>query len=254
MAACEVKTFDLGTGVSLEMVWCPPGEFMMGFSDSDEDAYYSDKPQHKVTFRTGFWMGKYPVTQAQWQAIMSGNPSHFSDEPDSPQRPVEQVNCEGVKKFCQKLKRKTGENFRLPSEAEWEYACRAGSTTDYCFGDDKGQLELYGNSAETPIYGGESTSPVGTFRPNAWGLYDMHGNVAEWCEDKWHRNYDGAPADGSPWLCSPWPYMGGDCRAVRGGGWCRADWVCSAACRGRARSLERWRDLGFRLALSPAVH
>jgi len=155
----------------VEMVSLPAGQFLMGSSESDYG-----KPQHQVKVNS-FAIGKYPVTQAQYQAVMGNNPSHFKN---NPQNPVEQVSWDDAQAFCQKLSEITGKNYRLPTNSEWEYACRAGTTTTYYFGDDASELEDYGwykkNSNDT-------THIVGQKKPNGWGLYDMHGNVCEWCAD-----------------------------------------------------------------------
>lgn len=164
----------------------------MGSPDSDNNTYKSEKPQHKVTVKE-FYIGKYPVTQAQYEAVINTNPSHFSSNPNNL---VERVIWNDARKFCQKLSQLTGKEYQLPSEAEWEYARRAGTTSRYYFGDNAKQLGDYA------WYSGNSnrkTHPVGEKQPNPWGLYDMNGNVWEWCEDKWHENYEGAPTDSSIW-------------------------------------------------------
>mgnify|MGYP006283451271 FL=1 len=236
----DARTLDLGDGVDLELVWCPPGEFMMGSPESDDEAFSSERPQHKVTLQNGFWLGKYPVTQAQWQAVTGENPSLFSDEPDSPQRPVEKVSWKNCRSFVKKLAKATGEKFRLPSEAEWEYACRAGSTGPrYGALDD---IAWYGEG----LVG--ATHVVGEKEPNAWGLYDMLGNVWEWCEDNWHDDYEDAPTDGGAWSA------GGDSHRVRrGGGWNYFARHCRAAYRYGSEPVNRFSYLGLRLALSPDV-
>jgi formylglycine-generating enzyme required for sulfatase activity len=185
-----------------------------------------------------FAIGKYPVTQEQYQAVIETNPSHFQG---NPQNPVESVSYGDAQAFCQKLSQVTGKNYRLPTESEWEYACRAGTTTDYYFGDDANQLGdyawYYGNSQKT-------THPVGQKKPNAWGLYDMSGNVWEWCEDDWHDSYIGAPTDGSAWIKN-----GNDnCSLLRGGSWGNYPINCRSAFRiFFIRRVLRNLNLGFRV-------
>ncbi|MFN9733782.1 MAG: SUMF1/EgtB/PvdO family nonheme iron enzyme [Microcystis sp.] len=212
-------TEKLPGGLQLEMVELPGGEFMMGSPDSDPDAQSNEKPQHQVKVNS-FAIGKYPITQAQYQAVMGNNPSYFKN---NPQNPVERVSWNDAQAFCQKLSQITGKTYRLPTEAEWEYACRAGTTTRYYFGDDANQLGDYawhnGNSQD-------KTHPVGQKRPNAWGLYDMSGNVWEWCEDNWHDNYIGAPKDGSAWLTND-----NDYQILRGGSWYLNPNFCRSAFR-----------------------
>ncbi len=212
-------TENLPNGVTLEMVGLPAGQFLMGSPDSDSDARDFERPQHQVKVNS-FAIGKYPVTQAQYQAVMGTNPSLFQN---NPQNPVEQVSWNDAQAFCQKLSQITGKTYRLPTEAEWEYACRAGTTTRYYFGDDANQLGDYawyiGNSQD-------KTHPVGQKKPNAWGLYDMSGNVWEWCEDNWHDNYIGAPKDGSAWLTND-----NDYQIVRGGSWYSIPYFCRSAFR-----------------------
>ncbi len=213
-------TENLPNGVTLEMVGLPAGQFLMGSPDSDPDARDNEKPQHQVKVNS-FAIGKYPVTQAQYQAVMGTNPSRFQN---NPQNPVEDVSWNDAQAFCQKLSQITGKTYRLPTEAEWEYACRAGTTTRFYFGDDANQLGDYawykGNSQQT-------THPVGQKKPNAWGLYDMSGNVWEWCEDNWHDSYKSAPSDGSAWLKN-----GNDNRSpLRGGSWYNVPANCRSAYR-----------------------
>ncbi|GCA95934.1 SUMF1/EgtB/PvdO family nonheme iron enzyme [Microcystis aeruginosa] len=229
-------TENLPKGITLEMVSLPAGQFLMGSPDSDPDAASDEKPQHQVQVNS-FAIGKYPVTQAQYQAVMGTNPSHFSN---NPQNLVEKVSWDDAQAFCQKLSQITGKTYRLPTEAEWEYACRAGTTTRFYFGDDANQLGDYawyiGNSQKT-------THPVGQKKPNAWGLYDMSGNVWEWCEDNWHNNYIGAPKDGSAWLTND-----NHSQILRGGAWYYLPYFCRSAFRiSFSRRDGSYNDDGFRV-------
>jgi formylglycine-generating enzyme required for sulfatase activity len=204
----------LPIGIILEMVSLPAGQFLMGSDERD-----NEKPPHQVKVNS-FAIGKYPITQAQYEAVMGNNPSLFQN---NPRNPVENVSWDDAQAFCQKLSQITGKTYRLPTEAEWEYACRAWTTTDYYFGDDASQLGNYawydGNSQN-------ETHPVGQKQPNAWGLYDMSGNVWEWCEDNWHDNYKNAPKDGSAWLIKD-----NDFYILRGGSWCDLPYDCRSAFR-----------------------
>ncbi|PNW27261.1 UNVERIFIED_CONTAM: hypothetical protein BEN50_03265 [Euhalothece sp. KZN 001] len=218
---------EIGNGVNLEMVEIPSGSFLMGSPETEEERDDDEGPQHRVEVPS-FLMGKYQVTQAQYQAIMGENPSRNRGA----NNPVETVNWNKAKEFCERLSEKTGREYRLPSEAEWEYACRAGTTTSFHFGEtittDLANYDgdyTYGNGPEGVDRG--ETTPVGSFPPNAFGLYDMHGNVWEWCEDVWHENYEGAPNDGSAWLTR------GDHnrRVLRGGSRSDVPWYCRCANR-----------------------
>jgi formylglycine-generating enzyme required for sulfatase activity len=216
-------TLDLGNGVKLELVRIPAGEFQMGSSESD-----SAKPVHKVRITKPFYMGKTEVTQEQWQAVMGNNPSRFKGA----KNPVEQVSWDDCQAFVKKLSAKVGGlAFALPTEAEWEYACRAGSTTKYCFGDSDRELGDYGwydsNSDK-------KTHPVGQKKPNAFGLYDMHGNVWEWCQDWYDENYyKNSPKD------DPTGPTKGDGRVLRGGSWFYDPWSCRSAYRFRGNPTYR---------------
>ncbi|HIK10445.1 MAG TPA: SUMF1/EgtB/PvdO family nonheme iron enzyme [Oscillatoriaceae cyanobacterium M33_DOE_052] len=216
---------NLGNGIFLDMVAIPGGKFQMG----------EDSEQHQVTVPS-FYLAKYPITIAQYQAIMGQNPSHFKGS----DLPVENVSWNNAVKFCQKLTQKTGQAYRLPSEAEWEYACRAGTTTPFHFGDTiTTDLANYGNNRK-------QTTPVGTFPPNAWGLYDMHGNVWEWCQDVWHNNYNVAPTDGSAWETGGQSNL----RVLRGGSWGNDPRYCRSGQR-RRRDWDFGLNLcGFRVAVS----
>ncbi|MBN2527603.1 MAG: formylglycine-generating enzyme family protein [Deltaproteobacteria bacterium] len=183
------------------MVKIPSGTFQMGGEGSD-----NEQPIHEVKVPE-FWMLSTPVTQAQWQAVMGTDPSTFK----GPERPVENVSWNDAKKFCDKLSAHTRETYRLSSEAEWEYACRAGSNDRYCFGNDE---NILGDYAWYDKNSKGETHPVAQKEPNNFNLYDMHGNVWEWCEDTWHDNYKDAPRDGSAWVSEDEPG-----RVVRGASW-----------------------------------
>ncbi|MBD2624348.1 SUMF1/EgtB/PvdO family nonheme iron enzyme [Microcystis flos-aquae FACHB-1344] len=244
-------TENLPNRVTLEMVSLPAGEFLMGSPDSDPDARDWEKPPHQVKVNS-FAIGKYLVTQAQYEAVMGTNPSYFSNNSwfkNNLQNPVEKVSWDDAQAFCQKLSQITGKTYRLPTEAEWEYACRAGTTTRYYFGDDANQLGDYawydGNSQKT-------THPVGQKRPNAWGLYDMSGNVFEWCEDDWHDNYIGAPKDGSAWTINNDNRSHPKC--LRGGSWVISPNICRSANRVRDDPGYDYGIDGFRVAcVSPGL-
>ena len=190
---------DLGSGAILDMVAIPGGSFVMGSPNTETQRFDSAGPQRTVNI-SPFFMGKYEVTQAQYQAVMGNNPSAFKGA----KRPVEQVSWNKAVEFCQKLSQKTGKTYRLPSEAAWEYACRAGTTTPFYFGETitPDLVNYDGNNpygaAPKGLYR-KQTTDVGSFPPNAFGLYDMHGNVWEWCADLWHPNYQGASQDGRVW-------------------------------------------------------
>ena len=230
----------------MEFVWIPAGHFLMGSPASEAGRFDDESPRHKVVFTEGFWMGKYPVTQTEWQTIMGENPSRFKGE----RRPVEMVSWNDCQEFLKKLNANPSQSplnqggqrgvFRLPSEAEWEYACRAGTRTAYSFGDDPARLGDYAWYSENS---GEKTHPVGEKLPNAWGLHDMHGNVWEWCADSWHDNYNGAPTDGSAWE------RGGDDsrRLLRGGSWGYNTALCRSAFRDSLHPDLRFSSVGVRV-------
>ncbi len=246
---CQAEVFveNLGEGVELEMVSIPGGSFMMGSPESEEGRYEDESPQHQVSVPP-FFLGKYPVTQQQYETVMGNNPSRFKGA----NRPVEWVSWNDATEFCRQLSRKTGRQYRLPSEAQWEYTCRAGTTTPFYFGEtittdlaNYNGNHTYG-SGPKGIYR-EQTTDVGRFPPNAFGLYDMHGNVWEWCQDIWHDNYSGAPTDGSAWE------SGGDSslRMLRGVSWYNLPRNCR--CANRNRDYEGSINSGFRVVLMPGA-
>jgi formylglycine-generating enzyme required for sulfatase activity len=245
----------LGEGVHLEMVSIPGGRFMMGSPSQELDRDVSEGPYHAVEI-AAFFIGKYEVTQLQWRAVATWpkvthdlhyDPSKFKGA----NYPVEQVSWLDAIEFCARLSQQTGRDYRLPSEAEWEYACRSGTVTPFTYGPTitseqanyQGQFS-YGSGSKG-VYR-QSTTPVGRFPANAFGLYDMHGNVYEWCLDCWHKNYDGAPRDGRPWLTS----READPRVLRGGSWYNKPRYCRAANRSRYAPHNRINDIGFRVAVT----
>ena len=236
-------TEDLGKGIKLEMIAIPGGTFWMGSPANEAERDDHESPQHHVTVPS-FFMGKYPLTQAQYQAIMGHNPSYFIGN----NRPVETVSWDHAVTFCRKLSQRTGKNYRLPSEAEWEYACRAGTKTPFSFGDNitTDLVNYNGNypykSAPKGKYR-QQTTDVGTFPPNTFGLYDMHGNVWEWCEDDWHENYINAPINGSAWKNR----SGSNIKLLRGGSWYYFARYCRSALRLKDSRGLCYRLYGFRV-------
>jgi formylglycine-generating enzyme required for sulfatase activity len=216
--------------IEMKYAWVPPGAFLMGSKAPD-----IEKPVHRVRITRGFHIGIYPVTQAQWQAVMGYNPSHFRGD----DRPVEQVSWDDCQEFCGRLGQLTGKSFRLPTEAEWEYACRAGTTSHYCNGGDEAALKKVG------WFNGNSnsqTQPVGQLPPNAWGLFDVHGNVWEWCQD-WHANYH--TSDVEDYICN----NTSESRVFRGGSWYDGPPMCRAAYRFCGAPGGRYNNLGCRVVL-----
>lgn len=207
----------LGNGVALDIVKIPRGQFWMGSPDGE--GYDRERPQHSVEV-SEFWMGKYAVTQAQWTRVAAYPKVEMDLEPfpayfKGDNRPVDQVNWEQAVEFCKRLSRRADRTYRLPSEAEWEYACRAKTTTPFCFGPTI-TPDLANCTYRKGLNGfhRRQTTDVGSFLPNTFGLYDTHGNVCEWCQDVWHDNYEGAPVDGSAWLAGAEDQ---DRRVLRGG-------------------------------------
>jgi formylglycine-generating enzyme required for sulfatase activity len=199
-------SFDLGRGVKMDFALIPSGSFMMGDKTGDDE----EKPVHKVAISKPFYIGKFEVTQEQWESVMASNPSRFKGA----RNPVDRVSWEACQAFIKKLNAKFARSnltFALPTEAEWEYACRAGSTSRYCFGNREAGLSKYGwfeNNA------GGKTHPVGQKKPNAWGLYDMHGNVWEWCADRYDGDYYKKPP-----AIDPTGSTAVTSRVLRGGSW-----------------------------------
>ena len=245
--------------IFLELIHIPSGDFMMG-SPEDEEGRWSDRregPQHKVSVPE-FWMGQYPVTQQEWRIVscyekvnrdLNSDPSRFQGD----RRPVEQVSWYEAKEFCDRLSQRTGRTYRLPTEAEWEYACRGGTTTPFHFGPTLSAK--YSNYRAEEVYGpGEKgeyrqeTVDVDHFKvANDFGLCDMHGNVLEWCQDHWHENYDGAPNDGSAWLTD----NSKSDRVLRGGSWFGIPRYCRSAYRFHYSPVAQANGVGFRVVLAP---
>jgi formylglycine-generating enzyme required for sulfatase activity len=235
----QVLIETLPGGIELEMIKIPAGTFTMG-----SDEYDGEKPKHQVKLQE-FYLGKYPVTQEQYQAVMGKNPSNFKD---NPKNPVEQVSWNDAQEFCKKLNQLiAGKDFRLPTEAEWEYACRAGTQTRYYFGDDAAKLGDYGWYDENS---GSKTHPVGQKKPNDWGLYDMSGNVWEWCEDPYHDSYANKPENIKNNGNTIWSSSDASLRVLRGGSWDFDSRDCRSAFRYWYLAGSRYGSFGFRLVLS----
>lgn len=254
----EYFTEDLGNGVFLEMVSIPGGTFLMGSPEREKGRDYSETPQHSVTVQP-FFMGKYPVTQAQWQAVAALPPINIPLNPNPSyskgiNHPVEQVSGHEAEEFCARISQKTGKIYRLPSESEWEYAARGGTTTPFHFGETiTGELANFdGHSAYGFAPKGvdrQETTPVDSFPPNAFGLYDIHGNVWEWCADVWHEYYYGAPSDGSVW------HKNGNnrYRLVRGGSWYDTPKACRSANRCASELNSKVNNCGFRIVVNSSA-
>jgi formylglycine-generating enzyme required for sulfatase activity len=247
-ASAKYFTEDLGNGVTLEMVEILGGTFIMGSPKSEAKRGSNEGPQHQVTVPS-FYMGKYELTQVQYEAIIGTNPSNFKGD----NRPVERVSWNNAVEFCKKLSQKTGKKYRLPSEAEWEYACRAGTTTPFYFGESitPDLVNYDGNYTYASAPKGKyrrQTTDVGTFPPNSFGLYDMHGNVWEWCQDDYKNDYINAPTDGSA-LTSP----SRSAKLLRGGSWLDYPDFCRSAFR-NAYYLDNFNYyIGFRVVCSGAA-
>jgi formylglycine-generating enzyme required for sulfatase activity len=260
-------TEPLDESVSLDMMLIPGGRFQMGSPPDEIDNFKDEQPQHEVTVQS-FFMARTPITQAQWRAVaaysslerdLAPDPSHFKGD----NRPVEQVSWDDATEFCCRLSQNTGRTYRLPSEAEWEYACRAGTTTPFHFGETLSD-ELANYCAQdqeisgTPYKGAygrgiqgeyrKATTEVGEFPSNHFGLYDMHGNVLEWCEDDWHDSYEGAPNDGSAWIELD---RTDTRRLLRGGSWYSGPRYCRSACRDKDTHVVIVDVDGFRVCCVP---
>ena len=230
-----ILTESLPNGPAFEMIFVEGGSFLIG--SEEEEAYFWEKPVHKVQL-DGFYIGKFPVTQALWKAVMNENPSFFTGD----SRPVESVSWEDAQQFLEKLNELTGKAYRLPTEAEWEYAARGGQQSKGYKYAGSNKLKEVGWYAENSHV---ETKAVGLKYPNELGLYDMSGNVWEWVEDHWHDNYNGALADGSAWVDSE----KGPFRVLRGGAWFYYPGYCRCTNRIRSTPLYRGDCIGFRLVL-----
>ncbi len=242
---------EITNSIGMKLVLIPKGTFMMG-SPASEERRVGNETQHEVTISKDYYLGLFEVTQGQYEKMMGKNPSRFQGDNlrgdslrrDSTNHPVEQVSWGDAVKFCKKLsdlpeEKKAGRVYRLPTEAEWEYACRAGSNSAYSFGESSKLLGDYAWCAENSNL---QTHPVGEKMANAWGLYDMHGNVWEWCSD-WYGGYDNNS------VSDPVGLTEGSLRVLRGGG--VFDWAnCRSAYRGGGDSSLRVSSYGFRVALS----
>ena len=253
----KTRGFQLAEEVELVMVRVPGGHFLMGSPEGE--GYSFEKPQHEVAVEE-FWMGQFPITQAQYEAVMERNPATLRLGSN---HPVETVSWYNAVEFCQRLSELIKQEFRLPSEAEWEYACRAGTTTPFHFGPTittdlanyRGTDWDYGGQIYSGSYGPgprgifrEQTTPVGLLPPNAFGLYDMHGNVWEWCADHYHDSYEGAPTNSTPWLSGNETAN----RVLRGGSWVNPPADCRSAYRSSTSPDNRDSNIGFRVVCSVA--
>lgn len=237
---------EITNSIGIKLVMIPKGTFMMGSPESEEGRS-KDESQHAVTISKNYYMGVYEVTQSQYEKVMGNNPSYFQGAKIGKEKadlPVENVSWDDAVEFCKKLsdlpeEKKAGRVYRLPTEAEWEYACRAGSETTYYFNNDFRVLKINGWYRENSSI---STHEVGQLNPNAWGLYDIHGNVGEWCSD-WYGEYPAGAAN------DPIGPSEGSFRVYRGGSWLLGAPLCRSARRGWSAPTFRG-DAGFRLALS----
>jgi formylglycine-generating enzyme required for sulfatase activity len=249
---------ELGQGVALTMVKIPAGSFLMGSPKDEPERLGREGPQHEVTLGA-FFMAQTPITQAQWRAVAGWQKLERDLKPDPSKfnganRPVEMVSYFDALEFCRRLNQPTGQRYGLPSEAQWEYACRAGSTTAFHFGatltpelaNYKGN-SCYGNGPKGTYR--KKTTDVASFPANGWGLHDMHVNVWEWCEDHWHDSYSFAPGDDQPWLI---PAAADDeRRLLRGGSWLAFPRFCRSACRSDDHPDFRSFGIGFRVCCLP---
>ena len=250
-------TEDLGDGVKLTLMLILAGEFLMGAPEDEPGSQGNERPQHSVEVPQ-FLMGRSPITQVQWR-VVAGYPQIERELNPDPSRfkgnnhPVEKVRWDDAQEFCQRLSAQTGKEYRLPSEAQWEYCCRAGTTTPFHYGEtitseiaNYRGIKIYNNGPKGEYR--EQTVEVGMLPANEWGLHDMHGNVWEWCEDDWHSDYEGAPNDGSAWVETDRKSMS---RLLRGGSWYNDPVVCRSSFRDYVSLVNRVNDIGFRVCCVP---
>jgi eukaryotic-like serine/threonine-protein kinase len=244
---------NLDNEIFLDMVYIPSGSFIMGAPDDEEGSENFERPQHLVTLHA-FHMSKFPITQAQYQAMAIGkNPSKFQGD----LLPVDNISWIQAKEYCQHLSQKCGKLYTLPSESQWEYACRAGTTTPFYFGKTINTDVVnydgnysYGNRPKGLNTYRQKTTEVGQFPPNTFGLYDLHGNIWEWCEDNSHRNYIDAPNDGSPWINE----NDRNSHILRGGFWDNVPRHCRSAARFGYRETTEAEDLSAPTSTSYGTH
>jgi formylglycine-generating enzyme required for sulfatase activity len=230
------STNEFTNSIGMRFLYMPPGKFLMGSPEGEADRN-DDETLHEVTITMGFYIQETPVTQGQWQSLVGYNPSEFCEYTD--EHPVEQVTWEECVDFANRLKsQEKGRIYRLPTEAEWEYACRAGTTGRYCFGDDEAMLDEYGWFQDNAD---GHTHPVASKKPNPRGLYDMHGNVWEWCRDTFGDYPEGPATD-------PLGALQGAYRTGRGGAWSDPAKACRSAYRSGSAPTNSGSDMGFRLA------
>ncbi len=257
---CKAEYFEenLGDGVTLEMVKIRGGTFIMGADEKEEGSTDKERPTHKVTLKP-FSMGKYTITQKQWKKVaafspvnrdLNLKPSRFKEEEEEGCLPVESISWFDAVEFCDRLSEKTGRKYRLPTEAEWEYACRAGTQEPFYFGKTiTADVANFDDSNAGEGKWLKKTTIVGHFKANNFCLHDMHGNVWEWCQDEWHESYKDAPTDGSAWITDN--NQNNQYRLLRGGSWSSDPEVCRSAYRLRSRSDNDNDSIGFRVV---AVH
>jgi len=243
-SSSKTLTLDLGKGVTMKLVLIPSGKFIMGSPDSEKDRRADEGPQHEVTISKPFYMGVFEVTQEQYEQIIGKNPSKFRGA----KNPVEQVSWNGAVAFCQALSRKTGKTVRLPTEAQWEYACRAGTKTKFGFGDKDEELGEYAWWGYDKGNSGKQTHPVGQKKPNAWGLYDMHGNLWEWCSDYYSDSYANAKNE------DPQGPASGSGRVLRSGWWLDNPNSCRSANRSNKAPGTQYDIIGFRVVVDAGAN